>query len=322
MRTFAAFLFVLAAARGQDPLRLAGAIPLPAVQGRIDHLSADVKGQRLFVAALGNNTLEVLDLAAAKRLRSIPGFQEPQGVLYIPELDHVYIANGGDGSLRILDGKTLQTLKSADFSDDADNVRYDAAAKQLWVGYGKGALGALDVTTNTRAGDVKLDAHPESLQLEKSGPRIYVNVPNAGHVAVVNRQKKTVEAKWRVTAAAANYPMALDESNHRLFLGCRKPPRILVFDTGSGKMVAEMPIAGDTDDLFYDAKRKRIYVSGGEGFLSVIGQRDADHYEPLAKIPTAAGARTSLWVADLDRLYLAVPLRPNQRCEIRVYQPQ
>lgn len=321
MRTFLVFFVLLAGALAEDPLRLENTIPLPGVQGRIDHFSVDVKGRRLFVAALGNNTIEVLDLAAGKRLRSIPGFQEPQGVLYIPEIDRLYVANGGDGSLRILDGKTFQTIKSADFSDDADNVRYDAEAKQVWVGYGKGALGALDTGSNARAGYVKLDAHPESFQLEKSGTRIFVNVPNAGHVAVIDRRKRTLEAKWRVTTAAAHYPMALDE-NHRLFLGCRKPPKVVVFDTASGKMVAEQAIAGDTDDLFYDAKRKRIYVSGGEGFLSVIEQRDPDRYEPLAKIPTAAGARTSLWVADLDRLYLAVPHRPNQRCEIRVYQPQ
>ncbi|MBI3693341.1 MAG: YncE family protein [Acidobacteria bacterium] len=316
------WLALLVPASAQNPLQQAGAIPLPDVSGRIDHLSVDLAGKRLFMAALGNNTVEVFDLSANKRLTTLRGFQEPQGLVYPPEFNRLYVANGGDGALTILDAKSFQVAAKVSFDDDADNVRYDLAQKQLYVGYGKGALGIFGVAAGKRIGDVKLDGHPESFQLEKSGPRIWVNVPSAGHVAVIDRRKRVVEARWPITQAAACYPMALDEVNRRLFLGCRKPAKILVLDTASGKVVAEFACVGDTDDLFYDARRKRLYVSGGEGSVSVFEQRDPDHYQPLAKVPGAPGARTSLYVPELDRLYLAVPKRPNQSSELRIYQAQ
>lgn len=325
MRTLsAAVLAFTALACAQEPLRQVQTIPLPDVSGRIDHMAADTKGQRLFVAALGNNTVEVLDLAAGKRVQTIRGFQEPQGIAYVPGIDRVFIAGGGDGTLKALDGKSYKIVQTLSFSDDADNVRYDSSTKMImiYVGYGKGALGIADAAKGDKAGDIRLDGHPESFQLEKSGGRIFVNVPTARQIAVIDRGKKAVLAKWPVTQAAANYPMALDEPNRRLFVGCRKPASLLVYDTNSGKLVTSVPIVGDTDDLFYDAQRKRIYVSGGEGAITVLAQRDADRYEQLAKIPTAAGARTCLFVPEIDRLYLAVPRRANQQCEIRVYQPQ
>jgi DNA-binding beta-propeller fold protein YncE len=315
MLTSAAALTLLAA----PLLQLRQTIPLAGVEGRIDHLSVDVKGQRLFVAALGNNTLEVIDLRSGKRVQSLPGLNEPQGVIYIPELNKIFMASGKDGKCRIFDAASLKLIQTEDFSDDADNLRYDAAAKQIYVGYGDGALGIMDAVTGKRAGNIPLDAHPESFQLEKSGPRIFVNVPKAGHIAVVDRQKRAVIAKWPLRGVAANYPMALDESNRRLFIGCRKPAKLVVFDTATGKEVASLATVGDTDDLFFDVSRKQIYVSGGEGFLSVISQRDADRYEAVSKIPTASGARTSLFSADLNRLYLAVPHRGSQLAEIRVY---
>jgi len=294
-------------------------IPLPGVQGRIDHLSVDVKDQRLFVAALGNNSLEVIDLAARKVLQSLGGLQEPQGVIYVPDFQKVFVASGGDGKCRIYDASSMKLAEAVDFSGDADNVRYDAARKQIYVGYGNGALGILDAATNKRLGDIPLDAHPEAFQLERSGPRIFVNVPKAGHIAVVNRDKRSVITKWNVTGASANYPMALDEANHRLLIGCRKPPQVLVYDTTSGKQVAAVPSSGDADDLFYDAARKRVYLSAGEGFLDVFQQRNANHYERIAKVATTPGARTSLFVAEFNQLYLAVPHRGARRCEIRIY---
>ena len=312
----------LALAQDQAPLRLIQTIPLPNVQGRIDHLAADLAGSRLFLAALGNNTVEVIDLAAGRRTRSLPGFEEPQGLVYLPDLNRLYVANGGNGAVQILDGASLQVVNTVKFPDDADNVRYDRAAKRLYAGYGKGALGILDPTTGKRLGDLPLDGHPESFQLESSGPRIFVNVPTAGHVAVIDRNKGAVISKWTVSGAGANFPMALDESSHRLFIACRKPPKVLVFDTTTGKPLADLPCAGDADDLFYDAARRRIYVSGGEGAISVFAQRDPDHYQDIAKIPTAPGARTSLFVPQSGRLYLAVPQRPNQPSALRVYQAQ
>jgi hypothetical protein len=169
-------------------------------------------------------------------------------------------------------------------------------------------------------GEVPLAGHPESFQLERSGSRIFVNVPGAGQIAVVDRVKRTVAATWPVRGAGANFPMALDEPDHRLFIGCRRPARLLVYDTHTGREVASAPIVGDTDDLFYDAGRKRLYVSGGAGFVTVLQQHDADHYAVMARLPTAAGARTGFFAPDLNRFFLAVPHRGSLVAEVRVYR--
>jgi len=307
-------------ARAEDPLRLFQTIPMPGVAGRIDHLTVDLKRERLFVAALGNNTVEVLDLRAGKRIHSITGVQEPQGLIYLPELNKLFVASGGDGTCKSFDGESFHLGATIRFPDDADNVRYDPSAKLLYVGYGKGALGIADPAKGERIAEIELGGHPESFQLEKSGPRIFVNVPTAKQIAVIDRRKRTVLARWPVTQAAANFPMALDETDRRLFAGCRKPPKVLVFDTTSGKLVADLASTGDADDLFYDAARKRLYVSGGEGFISVFQQNGPDRYQALAKLATRSGARTSLFVPESSRLYLAVPLREGKEAEVRGYE--
>jgi hypothetical protein len=304
------------------PLTLQQTIPLAGVEGRIDHLAVDLAGQRLFLAALGNNTLEVIDLRAGKVIHHLRDLREPQGVSYAPEVGRIFVGVGGGGSCDIFDGKSLGLLQRVAGMDDADNVRYDAGAKRIYVGYGNGALGILDATTGRRLGDVRLAAHPESFQLEKQGKRIFVNVPRARQVAVVDPDRRSVVATWPVKGAAANFPMALNEADHRLYLGCRQPPRLLVLDTGSGNEITSLAIAGDTDDLFYDAARKRLYAICGAGAIDVLQQKDADHYEALSHIPTAAGARTGLFVPDLARLYLAVPHRGQQAAEVRVYAAQ
>jgi DNA-binding beta-propeller fold protein YncE len=303
----------------REPLKAAGVISMPAVEGRIDHLAVDASGQRLFVAALGNNTVEVIDIGGMRPLKSIAGLHEPQGICFLPDRNRVVVANGGDGSTVFYDAATLAVVHTAKTGGDADNVRYDPKTGRVYVGYGNGALAAFD-PDGKPLGDVKLAAHPESFQLENSGRRIFVNVPSANHVAVVDRDRQTVTTTWPVTAAGANYPMGLDETNRRLFLGCRRPAKLLVYDTGSGKLVTAVDVAGDTDDLFYDSAKKRVYVIGGEGFITVLEQVDADHYRPIQKIPTSAGARTGLFVAELGKLFLAVPHRGAQRAEIRVYE--
>ena len=320
--TVASMADVRASAQEEKPLRLAQTIALPAVEGRIDHLAVDVQSQRLFLAALGANTLEVIDLKAGKVIHTVKGLHEPQGVAFIPEANAVYVANGGDGNCEAFAADSFAPLRGAKFSGDADNLRYDAGDKLLYVGFGDGAIGIFEALTGKIVGDIKLSAHPEAFALERTGARIFVNIPRAKQVAVIDRKKRAVVAQWPVTQATANYPMALDESHHRLFIGCRKPARILVLDTGSGKTVTELECAGDTDDVFYDAKNKRVYVSGGEGFISVFAQLDADKYQQIAKIPTAPGARTSLFVPALGRLYLAVPHRGEQASEVRVFETQ
>jgi DNA-binding beta-propeller fold protein YncE len=303
-----------------QPLRLEKTIELPDVQGRIDHMSVDVKGERLFVSALGNNTLEVIDSKAGKRVKTIGGLREPQGVVYVPGNDRLFVANAKDGSVRIFDGTSYALIKTLDYGDDADNLRYDSARQRIYVGYGSGGLGEIDHEGNKIA-EIKLDAHPESFRLEKNSPRIYVNVPNSHKIIVLDREKRTTITKWGTGMAFANYAMALDETNHRLFVVTRFPARLLVFDTNGGKVVQSLSAVGDCDDVFYDEARKRIYASGGEGSISVFEQKDADHYSELARIATVKGARTSFFSPELDRLFLAVRRQGSQAAAIRVYVP-
>ena len=205
---------------------------------------------------------------------------------------------------------------------DADNLRFDRTTKLAWLGYGDGAMGIIDPAATKVVASVKLTGHPESFQLEQEGNRIFVNVPDAKQVAVIDREKRSVISTWPMEKFQANFPMALDEPNQRLLIGCRKPARLVVLDTATGKPVSDLAISGDTDDLFYDARRKRIYISCGEGFIDIVEQDSPDNYKRLTRIPTAAGARTSFLSADVDHYYLAVPDRGKQGAEIRIYEPE
>jgi DNA-binding beta-propeller fold protein YncE len=316
------FSFAVHAQEIHNSLKLEKTIPLDNVKGRIDHMAVDVPGQRLFVAALGNDTVEVVDLKAGKRIQSLSGFTEPQGIAYVPEFDKLFVANGSDGTCRILDGHSFKTLSTVQLGDDADNVRYGEKTKQIYVGYGSGALAVIDAKTGNKTADIKLSAHPESFRLDAESDRIFVNVPSSDEIALVDRQKEAVSGTWPVTEARANFPMILDAASHRVFVGCRRPAKLLVFDATNGQVKTTMPISGDTDDLFYDSQKHRIYVSCGEGLIDVIQQMDADHYKKLESIPTASGARTSLFIPELDLLCLAVPHRLTHAAEIRVFQTQ
>jgi len=307
---------------GQPPLKLIQTIDLPHVEGRIDHLALDSTGQKLFVAALGNNTVEVVDVEKGSHIRSLPGFREPQGIAGIPDAALMAVANGEGEGIQTISANDYRTGKAISLGNDADNVRYDAGAKKLYVGYGGGALAAISPDSGTVLGQVKLAGHPESFQLEQKGPRIFVNVPPADHIAVIDRTTMKVIATWPVTGAKANYPMALDEANHLMFIGCRRPAKILVFDTATGRELAAFDIVGDTDDIFYDAARTRVYVSGGEGAIDVLDAKRPPTLTRLARVGTASGARTSLFAAQHGRLYLAVPHRGNQNAQIRVYEAQ
>lgn len=293
-------------------------VPLPGVQGRIDHLSIDAVGNRLFVAALGNNTVEVVDLRAGKVTRSLRGFTEPQGVLYVEEFKRLYVANGGDGSLRVIDGQTFSAVATIKFEDDADNVRYDAAARQIYVGFGSGALGIVDATKNAMVGTIPLSGHPESFQIEPGSNRVFINVPQAHTVSVADRATRKVTGTWPLGLAAANFPMALDEANHRAFVACRLPARLLVFDTESGREIAKLDLHGDCDDVFYDTHRKQIYAACGDGFLDIFTQKDADHYALMEPMKTEPGARTAFF--DGERFYLAVPKRGQREAEIQCFR--
>ncbi|MDQ6826824.1 MAG: hypothetical protein M3Z14_06460 [Candidatus Eremiobacteraeota bacterium] len=296
-------------------------IPMPVVQGRIDHLSIDTKRERLFVAALGNNTLEVIDLKAGKLVHSITGLSEPQGVLYVPALDRLYVANASDGTLRIFDASSFKLLKSVPYGDDADNVRYDSTQDTVYVGYGSGALGALN-KKGEKIAETKLGAHPESFQLEKNGPRIFVNLPKSREIAVVDRKSRGVIATWNTGGPLANYPMALDEEHHRLFIVCRSPARLIILDTDTGKIIQSISTVGDCDDVFYDQAKSRIYAIGGEGAISVIQQQTPDRYDELARIKTIKGARTGFFSPELGRLYVATRRAGTEPAAIQVYKAE
>lgn len=313
--------FLSLTAHAAEPLSLVHSIPLPGVHGRFDHFACDVPGQKLIVAALGNNTGEVFDLADNKQLHSINDLRKPTGALILTEPQHFYFANGDDGSFRAFDATTYAPASQLSGLDDADNVRFDAAAKLIYIGYGEGALAVTDPATSKLLRSIPLAGHPESFQLESHGPRIFVNVPDQKQIAVVDRIQRKVITTWPMEKWQANFPMALDESSHRLFIGCRNPSRLVVFDTERRVPVADLEISGDTDDLFFDSKRHRLYVSCGEGFIDVI-QESANHYERTARISTRPSARTCFFSPELDRLYLAVPERGRQAAELRVYQPE
>jgi hypothetical protein len=311
---------------GPPPLVLTGTIPLPGVQGRIDHLSFDPKG-RLFISALGNNTEEVIDLSAGVRSQTIRGIPKPQGVVYVAELHKLFVASD-EGKLFIYDATSFNLITSIDFGDDVDNLRYDHVTQQVYVGFGEGdagAIGIVDATTNKRLPkEFKLGAHPESFQLETSGRNIYVNLPDLKQIAVIHRDTGAV-SRWPVSFDS-NFPMALDETGHRLFVVTRQPARLAIFDTGTGRLVAALPCVQNSDDVYFDTERKRIYVPGGEGYISVFQQRDTDRYELLARIPSMIGARTAGYFGKgrkgFEVFYVVVPARSEAGAEVLLYSVQ
>src|SRR5438874_8655750 len=310
---------ITAAHAEEEAFRLEQTIQLPGVEGRIDHFALDPSGERLFVCALGNNTVEVMDLRKGERIRSITSLGAPQGVVYIPELDRLFVANDKGGIFKIYDGKSFQQISELNFEDDADNVRYDGATRKIYVGFGSGGIAVVNASDGKQIGSIKLSAHPEAFELEKNGKRIFVNVPNSRHVAVIDREKGKVVATWKTDLAFGNFPMAFDDANHRLFIGCRLPPKLVVLDTESGNVVAGIEISGDPDDVFYDSKRHRLYAICGAGKIDTIEQADANTYKALTKTDTADGARTGLFVPERDTLFIAVPHRGSQQAEIRAY---
>src|SRR5213595_3083052 len=311
--------WIIAAHAEQEAIKLKQTIALPGVEGRIDHFALDPSGERLFVCALGNNTVEVLDLRKGQRIHSITGLGSPQGIVYVPELNRIFVANDKGGIFKIYDGKLFQSVAEVDLKDDADNVRYDEATKKIYVGFGSGGIAIVNAADGKQIGSIKLSAHPEAFELEKNGKRIFVNVPDSRHVAVIDRDKGEVINTWKTDLAFGNFPMALDEANHRLFVGCRMPSKLVVLNTESGEIAAKIDISGDCDDVFYDSKRHRVYAICGAGKVDIIEQTDPNTYTASTKVDTADGARTGLFVSERDTLFVAVPHRGSQPAEVRAY---
>jgi DNA-binding beta-propeller fold protein YncE len=301
------------------PLILEAKIPLGQVSGRVDHLGIDLKRQRLLVAELGNNSLGVVDLAAGKVLRRITGLSEPQGVAYVPFADSVFVANAGDGSVRVLRGEDLAPIGRIELGDDADNVRVDTARKRVLVGYGKGALAVIDPVSLSKTADIRLKAHPERFQLDETGTRVFVNVPDAREIVAADLASGSTRS-LPTQGVGANFPMAIESEAHQVLVVFRSPPTLMALSSQDGHVVAKAETCGDADDVFVDHKRRRVYVSCGEGVIDVLEPVEAG-YRRLARVPTVSGARTSLFVPELDWLFVAARAGSNEPAAIWVFRP-
>ena len=310
MRLTAALLAVLLAApalavaeTGGPPLLLEAKIPLGEVKGRIDHLAVDLKRQRLLVAELGNDSLGVVDLSARRTMQTIVGLSEPQGVGYDPSTDTIYVANAGDGSVRLFRGEDLAPLGRIDLGDDADNVRIDIGRKRVLVGYGKGALAMIDPTSRKKIGEIKLSGHPESFQIAGSGRLVFVNVPDYREIAIADFDGGGVRS-LSTDGLRANFPMAVDAAAQRVLSVFRSPPTLLALTDPAGTIASKISTCGDADDVFVDAKRTRVYVVCGAGSVDVFDAQGGN-YRQIGRIDTVSGARTGLFVPGTDRLYVA-----------------
>ncbi len=326
---------ILAVGQTSQVLVLKNRITLANVDGRMDHLGVDVQGRRLFVAANENHTVEVIDLQAGREVHTISDLLNPQGVFYDASTNRLFVTTeGDDGAVRIFDGTTFQPLHVVTLSSDADNIRYDASERRVLVGYGgekflngrvlrgqgDGALAFLD-SSGKKTGEIPIDAHPESFQIEKSSTRAFVNVPDRHEVQVVDLVQSRVLAHWPVRNCTDNFPMTLDEAHHRLFIGCRTPAILQVLNTENGGTVASFESVG-SDDIFYDASKGRVYVLGTKGILEVFHQKDADHYDKIATYPTGLGAQTGLFVPEWGKLFVSTRRHGEQNAEILVYDTQ
>jgi DNA-binding beta-propeller fold protein YncE len=321
------FSFAVASAENGAALKLVQTIPLPEVDGRIDHFAIDVKGRRAFLAALAKDTIEVVDLRVGRVIHTVPGFAKPQGVLFVPQFNKLLVASGADGSVKTLDGATLAVIHAASVSLGADAIGYDPRSKEMYVGSGggdankeQGDLTVFNVANGAQVTALVTDAHAGGSVVEGHGERVFVLVPEKAEVVVLDRKTRAQVAKWTIPGIQKNVAIALDEKGHRIFLGVRTPASIVVLNSDSGAAVASIPTVATLDGLAFDSATRRIYTSGGEGFVDVTQQIDVDHYEHIARIPTGPIARTSVFVPDWRRLYVAVPRDKERGAELRVFE--
>jgi hypothetical protein len=316
-------------------------IELRAVSGPIDHMAADVAGAKLFVAAGENHSVEAVDLKAGRVVTRATGSRQPQRIALIPvtaeirrlallssasgipEEQDLIVTNRGDLHADVYDGLTFLPIKQIEVEQNQGDIQFDARVGRTYIGGESGGEPVLAVIdeSSVKVQQIRLSARPASFQLEGNGQRIFVNLPTMGTVAVVDRMQGQVVASWRL-AARGNFAMALDEAHHRLFISARDPAKLLVLDTQTGRTVASLDCVGDAEDIFYAADSGLIYVSGGEGFIDVFHQVNPDKYELVEKVPTAKRARTSLYVPQWHRLFVAIPGSAGVQPQIRVYESE
>jgi DNA-binding beta-propeller fold protein YncE len=316
----AVFLSAASYAQEEEPLKLVQKIQLGHINGQLDHLTIDIKRGRLFLAATVNHTIEVIDIKNGKRLNKMTGINAPQGVLYIPYYDRLVVTSGNDGSCKFYDGNTYNLITTFHFDENADNLFYDPSSEYVYVGHGYGGVAVVDAERLWPIEDISLWGHPEAFQMDYDKNMMFVNVPHAEEISVIDIMMVREVDSIPLKGMKGNYPMALDETGRRLFIAVSSPPSFVVFDMDSYKQVASVTISNDADDMFYDNDRKYIYISSGEGYIDVIKQNGVDSYELAAKLETSPGARTSLFVPELGALYLAVPEQKDQPAAIWVYE--
>jgi sugar lactone lactonase YvrE len=316
---FALVSLILAQPAFAQPLVLEAKIPLGTVSGRIDHFAYDPANRRLFVAELGNDSVGIVDLKDGK-VRRLTGLSEPQGLAWHAATQTLYVANAGDGSVRLYLGPAFTPAGTIALGDDADNIRVDSRRDRIVVGYGKGGLAVIDPARRQKVADIALKGHPESFQFDEEGRRLFANVPDARQVAVVDVDQGQQVSSLELGGARANFPMAVDAAQHRLLVVTRSPARLIAFATQDGKRLATVETCGDADDVFVDDRRQRVYVTCGDGLVEAFAAR-GDSYESIGQIPTMSGARTALFAADADRLYVAVRARFREPAAIWVFRP-
>jgi YVTN family beta-propeller protein len=305
-------------AADQPTLELEAKIPLGDVKGRIDHFTADLKRQRLYVAELENNSIGVIDPQLRKFIKRISGFREPQGVAYEETTDTLYVSNAGDGTVLLFGAADLAGVHRMELGDDADNIRVDREGKRVLIGYGSGALAIIDPSTQNKVGDIPLKGHPEAFEIVNG--KAFVDVPDAGQIAVADVVSRKQIATWPTREARSNFPRAFDRASNRVLVAFRGPSTFMAFDAQSGTPAAKLAVCGDADDIFVDARRNRVYVSCGEGSIDVLTQRGSE-YERIGHIQTSSGARTSFFIPELDRLFVAVRATSREPAAVWVFRP-
>ncbi len=305
---------------GTDLLKLEKEIKMPSVKGRIDHMSINLKNQLLYVAALGNNSVEVIDLQKGVTVHSIKGLDEPQGVAYIPEHNEIVIANGGNGNCVFYNAENYAITTTLHLAGDADNVRYNASTGKIYVGYGNGGIAVIDAASHKQTGDVKLSAHPESFQLDQKNNLLYVNLPDANSIAVINLSDMKVINTWKIKSLNANFPMTLDTADNRVIIGYRHPAVLVTYDVKTGKEASRNDMVSDVDDVFYYERGKKILASGGDGSINIFKKDNNNTYQQVANIPTRSGARTSLLIPALRIFIVAQRAEGGKKAAIVIYK--
>jgi len=335
MRTLILMGFVVLAvslnAQEKLPLKLVDTIPLPGLKdGDFDHFTPDVDGHRLFLTAEENGKVQVFDTNTNKLIHTIEDLKAPHAILYRNDLKKLFIVDGDDSAVKVYDSDSYQMVGQIKLSIDADSIAYDPATRYMYVVNGGreahtpySLISAVDTNASKKLRDIKINSnHVEAIVLEKSGPRMFLNITGLNAVGVLDRNKSALQATWRLPVEdKQNVAMTSDEASHRLFVVTRNPGKLVVLDSNSGKVIADLPAVNLVDDISYDAKRKRIYLAGDQ-FVDVFEQKDPDHYALLAKVPGSFRAKTGTLVPEWNRYYLAVPHHENHDAEVRVYEVQ